>query len=56
MLHYKNSKDKENNDRTVTIKMHADGVKKMSCYLFQWSDKIKPIAPAEPVSAYDIFI
>jgi hypothetical protein len=33
--------------------MRADGFKEMSWYLFQWSGKIKPIAPAELVSTYN---
>ena len=43
----------KNSDGTVTIKMRADGFKEMSWYLFQWSGKIKPIAPAELVSTYN---
>ena len=43
----------KNPNGTVTIKMRADGFKEMSWYLFQWSGKIKPIAPVELVSTYN---
>ena len=42
-----------NDDGTITIKMRADGFREMSWYLFQWSGKIKPVAPAELVSTYN---
>lgn len=43
----------KNKDGTITIKMRADGFREMSWYLFQWSGKIKPVAPAELVSTYN---
>ncbi|MBQ8293877.1 MAG: hypothetical protein IJX89_00630 [Alphaproteobacteria bacterium] len=33
--------------------MRADGFREMSWYLFQWTGKIRPIAPKELVSTYN---
>lgn len=42
----------KNKDGTTTIKMKADGFYEMSWYLFQWQDKIKPVAPKLLVDTY----
>lgn len=46
----------KNEDGTLTIKFHADGLREMAWHLFTWGGMIVPIAPAELVTEYKNYI
>lgn len=46
----------ENEDGTLTIKFHADGLREMVWHLFTWGGMIVPKAPAELVAEYKNYI
>lgn len=49
---HKTQKVKQNRDKSLTIKMRADGLIEMATYLLKWTGKIIPVAPQELIDEY----